>query len=260
MKKHIACCLTILILPIILSGQQREWLKRSDLVFQGEVLKLFTSTVDLEDASEVGLVRVTDIIEGNNILQDYLQKQITVRFKNIKDVKPGQKAIFYASLWISGRGIAVKEVGMRRLDDGNSSGVTQRDDIRKERTKLQDDSLRELIKDADEVVIGRVVSLKRLEVNTTKESEHDPLWTEAEIEVQEGLKGDLKRGGRVKITFAASNDIMWVRSPKFVREQSGIFILSKKIDIVDRPPNFVILDRARFLDIKRREDIRRLMQ
>lgn len=260
MKKYIACFLTLLIFPILLSGQQRDWLKRSDLVFQGEVLKLFTSTVDLADPSEVGLVRVTDIIEGSSVLQDYLQKPITVRFRDIKDVKPGQKAIFYARLWISGRGIAVEEVGMKRLDAGDTSGLRQKEEIRKERTKLQEDSLRELIKGADQVLTGRVVSLKRLAVTTTKESEHDPMWTEAEIEVEEGLKGDLRRGSRVKITFAASTDIMWVRSPKFVRGQSGVWILRKNVDVFDRPPNYVIIDRAQFLNMKQRDDVRRLVQ
>ena len=260
MKKHIACFLALLIFPILLSGQQREWLKRSDLVFQGEVLKLYTSTVDLEDPSEVGLVRVTDVIEGNKVLHDYLQQPITVKFKNIKDVKPGQKAIFYASLWISGRGIAVEEVGMKRLDDKDTNGLKQKEEIQKERTKLQEDSLRELIKDADQVVAGRVVSLKRLPVSTTKESEHDPMWTEAEIEVEEGLKGGLKKGAVVKITFAASKDIMWVRSPKFVRGQSGIWILRKNVDVFGHPPNYVIIDRAQFLDMKRRDEIRKLIQ
>ena len=82
---------------IVLAGptlSQQDWLKRSDLVFRGEVLKLHASTVDLPDRSDVGLVRVTEVIEGSNVLRDYLQQPVTVKFKDIKDVKPGLKAIF----------------------------------------------------------------------------------------------------------------------------------------------------------------------
>jgi len=255
--KFASSLLAIIVLAVPTLSQE-DWLKRSDLVFQGEVLKLHASTVDLPDRSEVGLVRVTEIIEGSNVLRDYLQQPITVKFKDIKDVKPGQKAIFYGNLWMSGRGIAITEIGMKRLDSGDSS-AKQKEEITKDRAKIQENSLKSRLDDADQVVVGRVVSTRLLPV-TTKESEHDPMWTEAEIAVDEGLKGNVQGGTRIKITFAASKDIMWVRAPKFVRGEAGVWILKRDIDIANRPPNFVVIDRAQFIEMNRRDEIRRLLR
>jgi hypothetical protein len=255
--KRLACCLFVLCCSSVVFPQQRDWLKNSDLVFQGNVLKLNTSTVDLPDASDLGLVRVTDIIEGDALLRNYLQQPITVRFRDIKVVKPGQTAIFFARYWISGRGLAVQEVGMKPSDNPTDLG-RQKEDIRRDRAKLDEDSLRDKLRAADHVVVGRVLSIKRLPENPKIESEHDPMWMEAEIGVDEGLKGSFKRGDRVKVTFAASNDIMWVKAPRLTRGQSAIFVLTRKTEAVD-VPNFVLLDRDQVLDVKRRDEIRKLL-
>lgn len=258
MKKCLASCLLLLIVSVVASAQKKEWLERSDLIFRGDVLKLFTSTVDLPDASDVGLVRVTQIIEGDAVLRDYLQQPITVRFKDIKDVKPGMSAVFYARLWISGNGLAVEEVAMRKVS-GDQDFLREEKDIKQERTKMEEESLSADIKRADVVVVGRVLSLKRLPVTTTKETEHDPEWTEAEIAVDEGLKGNPKRGETVKVTFAASKDVMWYRSPKLVRGRSAVFLLDRDVKVFGDPPNFVLLRPNQVLDVKLRDQVKRLM-
>lgn len=264
MKKYPLVFLTILILLTSSSGQERDWLKRSDLVFEGEVLKLFAATVDIPDRSHVALVRVTEIIEGEPVLRDYLQQPITVRFRDIDDAKPGQRAIFYATLWISGRGLAVNEIGNKRLENSDVQVSKEKEEVRREQVKVRDDKLRDLVKEADVVVAGRVLSLKRLEPLVKVESEHDPLWTEAEIEVEENLKGDSGSTRRVKITFAASNDIMWVRSPKFVRGQAGIWLLRREVGVeattFGRPPNFVVVERDQFISVNRKDDVRRAIR
>ena len=259
MKKLITSLLFLIFLAIP-AYSQKDWLRDSDLVFEGEVLKLHTSTIDANDPSDLGLVRVTDIIEGESVLRDYLQKPITVKFRKIEDVKPGQKAIFFARLWLSGRGIAVREIGMKRLNnDAGSQDLKQKQEIRKDRIEIQDEQLREEIKQAEHVIAGRVISLKRLPVQTTKESEHDPVLTEAEIEVVEQIKGSFARGKIVKITFAASNDIMWVRSPKFARGETRLLLLKKNPEEFREVPNFVIIDRRQVLDINRSNEVKRLM-
>ncbi len=151
-----------------------------------------------------------------------------------------------------------KKIEMKKVNDNSIN--KQKEEIKGERMQMQDDSLREQIRSVDHIVAGRVLATKRLPIQTTKESEHDPVWTEAEIEVDESLKGNFAKGARVKITFAASNDIMWVRSPKFIKGQSGIYLLKKSQEDFIQIPNFVIADRSLFLDIKNRENIRRAMQ
>ena len=134
-------------------------------------------------------MRVTEVIEGSNVLRDYLQQPVTVKFKDIKDVKPGLKETFcYGNLWLSGRGIAITEVGMKRLDNEDSA-LKQNEDITKDRAKIQENTLKDRLNDADHVMVGRVVSTRVLPVTTTKETEHDPMWTEAEIAVEEEIQG-----------------------------------------------------------------------
>ena len=148
---------------------------------------------------------------------------------------------------------------MKRLDNGDSA-LKQNEDITKDRAKIQENTLKDRLNDADHVMVGRVVSTRVLPVTTTKETEHDPMWTEAEIAVEERFKGDFQGGARVKITFAASRDIMWVRAPKFVRGQTGVWVLKRDIDIKNRPPNFVVIDCAQFMPINRRDEIRQLLR
>ncbi len=257
MKSQIKTCLLFFMLPVFCCGQ-RDLLKSADLVFQGEVLKLYTSTIDWDDPGDLGIVKVTNIIEGDELLRNYLQKNITVKFRNIKEVKPGQKAIFYTNLWLSGNGLAVTEIGRKDTDDGGMD--KQREEIKAMRMQMQDDSLRENLRITDHVVTGRVLSVKKLALQNLKESEHDPVWTEAEVEVDESFKGDFKKGSRVKVTFAASNDIMWVRSPKFKTGQSGVWLLKKNQEEFQQVPNFIIADSSRFLDVRKRESVRRLIQ
>ena len=253
--KTLGCCVFILSFSFVVLPQQRDWLRNSDLVFRGSVLKLHTSTVDLPDASDLGLVRVTDIIEGEAVLRAYLQQPITVRFRDIRAVKPGQTAIFFARHWISGRGLAVQEVAMK-ADNADLAG--QKEDIIRDRAKLNEDSLRDKLKASEHVIVGRVISIKRLPENPKLESEHDPMWTEAEILVDEGLKGSFKQGDHVKVTFAASNDIMWVKAPRLIRGQPAILLLTRKTDAID-VPNFALINRDQVIDIKRRDEIRRLL-
>lgn len=259
MNKRIVVLLALLIFPVVISAQNRDWLKRSDLIFEGEVLKLHSSTVDIPDASDVGLVRVTDILKGESTLKDYLQQVITVRFRKIDDMKPGQRAIFYTTLWLSGRGLAVHEVGTKRLEESGSDRVKEKTEVRNERTKIEREAFERMVKDAEEVLAARVLSLKRLP-STLKETEHDPMWTEAEIAIEEDLKSNRRQGERMKITFAASKDVMWYLAPKLVRGQANVFLLIKPKDLPGNPPNYVVIDRAQVLDMSRREEIKRIVR
>ena len=58
-------------------------------------------------------------------------------------------------------------------------------------------------------------------------SEHDPDWHEAVVEVQSVLKGGQVKGNKVVVRFAGRNDVAWIRSPKFAKNQQSIFCLNR---------------------------------
>jgi hypothetical protein len=55
-------------------------------------------------------------------------------------------------------------------------------------------------------------------------SEHDPQWHEAEIEIEEVVKGDVPEA-RTVVLFPASTDVMWYRAPKLTPGQQGVWVL-----------------------------------
>ena len=78
---------------------------------------------------------------------------------------------------------------------------------------------------AELVVIGKVVSLEAVP-QTGGRSEHDPVWVKATVEVQEVLKGS-GQPTTVAVLFPSSNDVKWFHSPKFLKDQRGVFVLRK---------------------------------
>ena len=55
-------------------------------------------------------------------------------------------------------------------------------------------------------------------------SEHSPTWRQALIRVQSVLKGDQSEKMLIVI-FPSTEDLMWANSPKFKKEQTGIWLL-----------------------------------
>jgi hypothetical protein len=66
-------------------------------------------------------------------------------------------------------------------------------------------------------------------------SEHDPMWREAVVEVEDVHKGSHKRK-TIIVRFPASRDIMWNEAPKLRPGQEGYFVLHKPAEGEIPPP------------------------
>jgi hypothetical protein len=83
------------------------------------------------------------------------------------------------------------------------------------------------------VVVGRVTDVRKWNTSKPKGgapsrvTEHDPDWHEAVLEVQSVLKGGKVKGNKVIVRFPNRNDVAWVHSPKFAKNQRGIFCLNR---------------------------------
>jgi hypothetical protein len=97
--------------------------------------------------------------------------------------------------------------------------------------QISDQELRDRLNSADFVVIGRVTDVHRWTAPKSatphRVSEHDPDWHEAVVEVQSVLKGGQAKGNKVVVRFPGRNDVAWVNSPKFAKNQQGIFCLNR---------------------------------
>jgi len=144
----------------------------------------------------------------------------------------GTHATFYTDGWIFGSGVAVKELGH---EIGPGVGGTTKAAGADEKAhgqgqeQISDQELRDRLNSADFVVIGRVTDIHRWNVpkSAYRVTEHDPDWHEAVVEVQSVLKGGKVKGNKVVVRFPQRNDVAWVHSPKFEKNQQGIFCLNR---------------------------------
>jgi hypothetical protein len=142
-----------------------------------------------------------------------------------------------------GEGLGLAEVGSSKVDavGANTSGLAMEMD--KARVAEADAALAERMRDAKTIVSGRVVAIRAPQRRML--SEHDPEWTEADIEVTETLKGTAS--GKVTILFPASQDVMWYQVPKPKLAQTGIWILRSGLTGAATPEQIGVSGAADFL-------------
>lgn len=267
MKKFIRQMQYSLCLPaaIIISfscnaqGDKKDWMKESRLIFKGEVVLMNSSTIDQADPSETGVVKVWEIIEGKEVLEPFLQQNITVKFLKPAEMKKGLKALFYANVWIIGESIAVSEVGHEPLNEDAFKSTDVQKKIQTNRTVLIGDTLTAQLAKAELVVSGRVIAVRKLTMQSPKESEHDPQWMLAEVKVDEVLKKTGTADSTMRFAFAASNDVMWYRAPKFKEGQTGIWILSREDAGFAETKIFTVVSHGQYLNIQEKPRVRQLL-
>jgi hypothetical protein len=159
---------------------------------------------------------------------------VTVEVKDPSAFQEGAHATFYTDGWIFGSGVAVKELGH---DLGTAAEPVQVTSAGKPsgqgKGEISDQELMDRMKASDFVVVGRVTDVRKWNVPKPKSgapsrvTEHDPDWHEAVVEVQSVLKGGKVKGNKVIVRFPNRNDVAWVSSPKFAKNQRGIFCLNR---------------------------------
>lgn len=208
---------------------------KSSIIFSGTVSQLAaTSFADVPKSAQTIVVKV-DLIEKKPAAVS-LKKgdSVTVEVKDASAFQEGTHAKFYTDGWIFGSGVAVKEIGHELGAAPESAPVAS---AGKQTGQGQDQSsdqeLMDRMKASDFVVVGRVTDVRKWNVPKPKSgapsrvSEHDPDWHEAVVEVQSVLKGGKVRGNKVIVRFPNRNDVAWVSSPKFAKNQRAIFCLNR---------------------------------
>jgi hypothetical protein len=213
---------------------QAALVKQSSIVFAGTVSQLgATSFAGVPKSAQTIVVRVDSVLKKPSAVSLKKGDNVTVEVKDPAAFHDGTQATFYTDGWIFGSGVAVKELGH---EIGPSVGETTKAAGANEKAhgqdqEISDQELRDRLNSADFVVIGRVTEVRRWTVPKSathyRVSEHDPDWHEAVVEVQSVLKGGQVKGNKVVVRFPGRNDVAWVHSPKFAKNQQGIFCLNR---------------------------------
>jgi hypothetical protein len=221
-------------LPQVTGNQTVALAKQSSIVFDGTVSQLgATSFAGVPKSAQTIVVRVDSVLKKPPAVSLKKGDNVTVEVKDPSAFRDGTQATFYTDGWIFGSGVAVKELGHEIPPSGGATdkaaGAGEKP-YPPAQEQISDQELQNRLNSADFVVIGRVTEVRRWRVpryTTPRVSEHDPDWHEAIVEVQSVLKGGQVKGNKVVVRFPARNDVAWVHSPKFEKNQQGIFCLNR---------------------------------
>jgi len=217
------------------TSNQAALAKQSSIVFAGTVSQLgATSFAGVPKSAQTIVVRVDTVLKKPSAVSLKKGDSVTVELKDPSAFQQGTQATFYTEGWIFGSGVAVKELGHRIIaGDVASAAAAGASEPLVDQTQNQvtDQELQNRLNAADFVVIGRVTGVHRWtapkSATPQRVSEHDPDWHEAVVEVQSVLKGAQVKGNKVVVRFPGRNDVAWVHSPKFAKNQQGIFCLNR---------------------------------
>jgi hypothetical protein len=234
--------------PRTYPGELDKLVPGATLIFKGKVLILHTNTTDEVDVSNAGVVEVTEVIDAPESLKDINGQQITMRFADIRKLSAGEERLFFTNPYRFGESISVKEIGSVIKTDELFTSKDIKDYIRQARITQENILLKVKLSQSTLVLYGHVVKVAEPEGNTFNGSEHDPVWKIAEILVDQAIKGKTETK-TIRILFASSNDVMYVRSPKFNIGDEGVFIVEQADKFLSKMlrNDKMLIDPANFL-------------
>jgi hypothetical protein len=233
------------------TGSQAALVQQSTIIFAGTVAQLAaTSFADVPKSEQTIVVRIDSVLKKPPAVSLKKGDNVTVEVKDPSAFQLGMEVTFYTDGWMFGSGVAVKELSHTIGPPGGKSGETVRADekaLGQIEQQISDQELKHRVASADFVVIGRITEVRKWtapEVASVphRVTEHDPDWHDAVIKIESVLKGPKPRKNKLVVRFPQCNDVAWAHSPKFEKNEQGIFFL-KKDEISGAP--VALLDGAR---------------
>jgi len=215
-----------LILPLLMAVQpvppsQDRLADASSYVFRGRILKPGASTMpEVAGNKGTAVVLVEEVYHASPAMPDMRGKEITVNLAAGASAQEGLSHVFFTNVWLYGKSLAARETG-RLSPDG-----TSRETVAAAYEHKEERALKARIQRAAMVVSGRILSVAPLKQERHgAESEHDPMWWTAVLQVEGFAKGQGPR--ELTLAFPSSEDELWSASPKFKEGQEGVWILQK---------------------------------
>jgi hypothetical protein len=237
-----------------------ELSRQANFIFRGTAIERGAATepsVPVDNRTLI--VTVNEILKAPSLLQNYAGENITVQLGEGQSIRIGQERIFYTQSWIFGESIAVVALGHTAA--GARASATAVAMVEAEPAS----ALRERVDSAEVVVAGRVVEITEpTSSGTTRITEHDPVWQEAVVEVDDVAKGSLAddQKKQIVVRFARSEDARWYQAPKFEVGQEGVWLLgdsratAARAALGEEPGKYLAIDAADFLPKEQIEEVR----
>jgi len=205
-----------------------ELVEQSQFIFKGTVTKLNAVTLpQIRATASTIVVKVDDVVYAPSAtLENYGGKEVTVLLDRPGTVRAGEQFVFFTRSWMLGSGIAVREVG--RTQPESDLSITRRR-VAEAHATVADDKLQNRLRDAELVIVGRVSAVRPAPENVHRgsASEHDPNWSEAVIQIESVVKGQINEPSLV-VLFPSSRDVMWESAPKFREGEEGTWVLRRE--------------------------------
>jgi hypothetical protein len=226
-----------------ISDQIKSLLAQAPVSFVGTVKNLHATTMsDLPVDDHTAVVSVDHVLHAPPTFANIEGHRVTVQLSPTAAIPAaGESAAFFVEGLAFGDSIAVREIGrlpVATVEPRATAAATAGkvagafSDLQQE---LRDSALRERMRAADAVVVGRVTGVAK--VGAPSRSEHDPDWWSATIEVDHVERGNVS-GGKVEVLFPASRDVRWRHVPKPHAAQSGVWLLHATKDGLQRLGQF----------------------
>jgi hypothetical protein len=202
-----------------------ERVRSTPFIFVGRIVKRGAATMDIEPGDRTAVVVVVDtVLRAPAVLGRLERKRITVLLAAGKPARPGLRALFYATSWLYGDGIAVVEVAREAAPRDAATALAR---VARAELAIEDARLAERLRHADLVILGSVLETAPIgrELRGPR-SEHDPVWWRAELVVDAVEKGRLKQP-QLSVFFPSSLDEYWLDVPKLQPSQRGVFLLHR---------------------------------
>lgn len=239
-----------------MAAREFDRLVRSPFIFSGTVERTSAATLPMVPVDgATAVVRVERVFRWPQVVGDQTGRTITIQLRK-PDVKRGAQALFFATGWLYGESLAVTEEGRISTDDTDKIA----DQLESAELRADEGELLERLAAASLVVVGKVVRVAPPpEPGRVGESEHEPGWFVAELEVESVEKGRHPANEPVQLAFPTSDDVQWYWRPKPQPGEEGVWLLHRE-ELPGLPPGtFTALDPRDFQRRDQLEHVRSLV-
>jgi hypothetical protein len=202
----------------------KELRQQAGYVFVGTVERLGAVAMQGVEASDsTAVIRVDHVVHAPPELGGRLGPRLTLDLAG-PGLKEGDTVTFFATSWVFGEGLALREIGHAPVTDAaEASGLVTAAD-----SSIHDDALRDRVSRASLAVLGTVASIQQPPETAQRviRSEHEAIWWVAEIDVEETLKGRRPRG--LRLAFPTTRDVAWYGAPRPQANQHAVWLLHKE--------------------------------
>lgn len=197
-----------------------ELVRRSGLIFVGTVKVVGDATPTIVRSTNTAIVDVERVIDGESQFGNIAGKQVTVRLRDPRRMRAGQRAVFYTYVQTAGATLGLVEVG----SEPAGPEAAEKSRVAEARQAIADQALTRRLATAQIVVVGIAGKGQPTPEARERKSEHDPMWWRVPIKIESILKGRAPNGS-LSALYASSDDMVWERAPKPKAGEEGIFLL-----------------------------------